>query len=257
MALAFKLPHQNKNPTAYRPIIWRAALIAIVAIAALLVWRQSADQEFDSRRPKPVIVAPASDSVVGGPNTSYASAATVEHGPAEGKGVLTVPEQRSVVAVDGTQTRAATENQSTTLDDSVIGRPFVVSASMKLLLERCLSGLRPGTAGTCGNIPELLQRLSDEPRDVIWADRSERMLEQGIRPNNREKLEFRSIECRQTLCAVEAASPDGFPNILTYEDIVRSGLLITGPFAMAFEHNDSGWPTFVYVFAFDRLDFTK
>lgn len=93
--------------------------------------------------------------------------------------------------------------QSTGQDiDSVVGRPFPVSESVKTYCHKDVVNRRPSL---CLDVFDLLPQFSREPRDPKWAAEMEADLGEIV-TNEPGDHTIRVIECRRTLCAMEVVS---------------------------------------------------
>jgi hypothetical protein len=94
---------------------------------------------------------------------------------------------------------------SKSLDDSVVGQPFLVSES---ILTACKTPRRLG----CEPSLPLLGKMAEEPREEPWASWAERAiralveLEPGTDRPREVNYTIRNLECRKTICFVETAS---------------------------------------------------
>ena len=61
----------------------------------------------------------------------------------------------------------------------------------------------------CDEVRQLLSQMAQEPRDPAWAADMETKLRDDVMTVEPGKYSIRAIECRASLCAVEAASLDG------------------------------------------------
>jgi hypothetical protein len=87
---------------------------------------------------------------------------------------------------------------------SVIGRPFLISASVE---DRCKRLKQEGRNGEteCDWIYPFVTELAKEPRDPQWAPRAEAMLK-GLLLAEPDKYTIRNLECRTSICVVEYSS---------------------------------------------------
>jgi hypothetical protein len=82
-----------------------------------------------------------------------------------------------------------------TVDRSVIGIPFSISASIEARCRR-----------DCDEVNEKLSEMVQEPRDSVWATEMEMKIQDNLTSQGSDKYSIRNIECRASLCAVETAS---------------------------------------------------
>jgi hypothetical protein len=129
-------------------------------------------------------------------------------------------------------------------DASAIGIPFPISASVGDLCKR--------ESNMCGDVPERLAKMAQEPRDQAWATETEGRLQDNILSQGSNKYSIRDIECRTSLCAVEVASAYGPYVGLGYEDQVKFGLLNGQLTIGAFEKDPAGARITVTVITFTR-----
>jgi hypothetical protein len=112
---------------------------------------------------------------------------------------------------------------------AVIGRPFPVSASV---VAKCRSWSTKGGNEICDEVHRTLSEMAQEPRDPAWATDMEAKLRNLVLAQEPGDLSIRSIECRQSLCAVEVTSLIGPYCELHYDDLVKinmsNGLCIHG-----------------------------
>ena len=83
-------------------------------------------------------------------------------------------------------------------DESVIGTPFSVSASVEA---KC-----KGDHIFCRVVYKALTKFSQEPRDNAWASETEANIQYQIESQGPDKYSIRNLECRTTVCAVEVSS---------------------------------------------------
>lgn len=141
------------------------------------------------------------------------------------------------------------------LDDTMIGRPISLSRVSRELFDTCVDPAKEKRPVAC-RIADTLTRMIQEPRDIAWADRMEKELRTLVIPPNAVDFKVRSMECRQSYCAVESASYTGVPNTLVFSDAHRLQL-IGGSFAMTHEPGLNEPTTTVTVRVYNRLDFPR
>jgi len=118
------------------------------------------------------------------------------------------------------------------LDDTVIGRPFPVSKSVK----------DPCRIGPCLEVVQLLSKMAKEPRDLAWAADFEARLGEIVMAAHGE-FTIRAIECRRSLCAVEVASVHGmfpFETRIESSQLTPQEVLWVGIGDFGFETDSSG-----------------
>jgi len=87
--------------------------------------------------------------------------------------------------------------------NSVIGRPFPMSASVSTSCKRL-------TGGLCEEFLRPLSAFAEEPRDAVWAPSAEEKLRRYVEAGPSD-ISLRSVECRQSLCVIEVAAIPGRP----------------------------------------------
>lgn len=113
----------------------------------------------------------------------------------------------------------ATAQRESALDGSVVGQAFPVSESIEA---QCTAMQSLGRSSTCHEAHELLAMFKREPRDEIWAPRIEAALRSHVA--NQSGYAIRNLECRTSVCAVEASSTDTKWPISNYEFLSTNGL---------------------------------
>jgi hypothetical protein len=127
--------------------------------------------------------------------------------------------------------------------DSVIGRPFRVSASIQ-------NSCKPNPK--CDRIIAALKELEEEPRDDSWAMDMEAKLQDHLLSLGQDKYTIRAFECRESLCAIDAASTYGLlPFALPYGSPLDSQLSAWDSWA-AHETNQLGADVTVTLLVYRR-----
>jgi hypothetical protein len=126
-------------------------------------------------------------------------------------------------------------------DSSVVGRPFALSASMQAELKK---------SDVFRAAQEVLEQMAREPRDDKWASLKESQIQDLTLSYG---IYVRNVECRTTICAVEAATVNEPFDVITIEQqLTRLDLL--GPEYLTFAHetDDNGNSIKVALFAIRR-----
>jgi hypothetical protein len=128
------------------------------------------------------------------------------------------------------------------------GRTFSASKSVK---DACGSA-EPGAFrwAACDRVNELLTDMTKEPRDEAWAAATERQL-RAYAEAEPGKFVIRGLECRQTICFIETASPSGGLPMPDYYFRKKFGLGKEYP-VDAFETDENGVRLTITLFAFTR-----
>ncbi len=132
-------------------------------------------------------------------------------------------------------------------DDSVIGRPFPVSASVEA---RCRNWANKAD-DPCEDVHKLLSRMAQEPRDTAWAAQMEEEIRDQVMTGSPGKYSIRAVECRTSVCAVEVASLFGLYFGPKYDDPLSSKLE-QGIHTWGYEFDASGGRITVTVMPFTR-----
>ena len=128
-------------------------------------------------------------------------------------------------------------------DESVKGRPFEISASVK---EGCKSDTIE-----CPLVMSSIEKMTGEPRDVAWADKMEAAIQSAFDSQGYGRYVIRDVECRSSLCVLEVevhvlgAAP-------RYDNAILAGLR---PHAMTVgvrEHDSAGVSYRVQLMDFER-----
>lgn len=128
----------------------------------------------------------------------------------------------------------------TTDPNSVVGRPFPVSASVA-------AGCK---VYTCPEMDEVLARFAQEPRDSAWAAQMEAKLQDYVE-SQPGQYQIRAIECRTTLCFIEVASPYGSFGLPPYNYPLEKWLYPSAP-EPGFEHDVNSGKITVTLMPFVR-----
>ena len=125
---------------------------------------------------------------------------------------------------------------------AVIGRRFPVSASVTA---GCKSD------GGCPELDEELAKFAQEPRDLAWAADIEARMRQRVMANSSE-FTIRSLECRTSLCAIEAASFTGGFTAGTALNPTLRPLLFVGSAGFGIERDASSAKIVVTLLTYER-----
>lgn len=90
---------------------------------------------------------------------------------------------------------------SSSLDESVIGRPFVVSPAAR---PRCIEA----EGGSVCDRLHRLEQFTNEPRDLFWASQAESVL-RSMTTESTYAFSIRNVECRVITCIIEVESNEG------------------------------------------------
>lgn len=135
----------------------------------------------------------------------------------------------------------AAVEQSQTSED-VIGRPFPLSSSIAATCKR--------DPDVCKEAHGWLEKMVQEPRDQQWAARAEESLRETILAEG-DKFSIRTLECRQTVCAVEVASIHGPLFTLKAEELMAYRLW-GKTLIMGYETNENEMRVTVTVWIYER-----
>jgi hypothetical protein len=58
----------------------------------------------------------------------------------------------------------------------------------------------------CGNLHRILKQMMNEPRDTVWAGKTEGALRDRLTNMEPGKFLIRTVECRTSACAIEVQS---------------------------------------------------
>jgi hypothetical protein len=124
------------------------------------------------------------------------------------------------VASSNNNTAEAKTSSSAGIDvpegNLVIGNPFPISTSMQ---NSCKQN------PDCDRMKAALKEMEQEPRDNSWATDMEGKLQDYSASFGPDKYTVRAVECRESLCAIEAASTYGLlPFALPYDSPLGSQL---------------------------------
>jgi hypothetical protein len=104
---------------------------------------------------------------------------------------------------DGTQSLILTQyaEPEVQADETVVGRQFPLSPSVR---RECAP---PSVMHhMCETLMSELAKFAGQPRDRTWASATERRLRTAVVQGSTEVI-IRGLECRQSLCAIETATP--------------------------------------------------
>ena len=158
-----------------------------------------------------------------------------------------------LVTIDASQEPSVSgnTNPSSTIDKSFVGRPALVSLSIRKRLDACKERAKSDRYDPCVRLYNKLAHLSQEPRDTTWADHAESNIRQAIVQAISMQYQIRHLECRQSTCAVEVSSDFGPFVSFSYEQVLTLGLQNTAA-EFADEINEYGAKTTVTLQIFDR-----
>jgi hypothetical protein len=140
--------------------------------------------------------------------------------------------------------RGPSEGEQTVqaVDESVIGRPFPLSESVRRTCEKMAIFCKKGEA--------LLAALAEEPRDERWAATTEDMIRREITRKEFSPQTIRGLECRRTICAVEATTQTA---MIRFGDEINFGHVRSdGSFLFGQETHAPGDRVLVFVRFFYR-----
>jgi len=130
------------------------------------------------------------------------------------------------------------------IDESVRGQAFEISASVK---EGCKSDTIE-----CPLVMASVGRMVEEPRDIGWATKMEAMIQFAFDTRGSGRYVIRNVECRTSICILEAEVHVPGPWIGRYDDAIFSSLR---PHAMTIgvrEYDSSGASYHVELMDFER-----
>jgi hypothetical protein len=165
--------------------------------------------------------------------------------PAVLLGVLTFVAQIGPVfaALPSDSTHLASNDAS--VDESVIGRPFPVSDSVRTACREVLPD-------KCDAENALLRKFAEEPRDTVWATDLESKLREYV-STRYPGFSVRALECRKTICAgeVTAVAGEHFDRTLGNDQPVST--LLMGQMGInGYESDAAGRRTAVMLILFTR-----
>jgi hypothetical protein len=148
--------------------------------------------------------------------------------------------------------RTDTVNESTKgTDYAYVGVPFPVSAS----IESGCNGRH--YVPTCTDAFEKLAAMMQEPRDLAWASRMERKIQDEIISEGDGRFGVRNVECRLTICALEVTSrlspPTGVYMTPPLEFINTNKLYSNVCGYSPIETDDSGVKTTITLVVYRRI----
>jgi hypothetical protein len=138
--------------------------------------------------------------------------------------------------------------------NALVGRAFTISPSVET---QCTKRAQDNPEDkTCEIANEALSKMAQEARDPEWASATEAKLREELSNGAYNNPIIRSIECRQTMCAIEVASVGiiGFPGLLG-EQMEKNGFSMEKgrePNMMGFETDSSGAKFTVDVWIYYR-----
>jgi hypothetical protein len=100
-------------------------------------------------------------------------------------------------------------------DQSVVGQPFEISASVK---QGCV-----GDTVECPLVFASVARMIQEPRDIDWAVKMEEKIQAAVEKQRPGAYMIRNLECRTTICILELECHDG-PFVARYDQAITSSL---------------------------------
>jgi hypothetical protein len=111
--------------------------------------------------------------------------------------------------------------------------PFRQSKSIQ---ERCRTKPVP-TPESCKKAMELLEEMSREERDPEWATRAEARI-RAVVFARQDGTQIRALECKTSLCAIEAVSP-GSEHLVIFRQAEQesAGIIDDGDFVLAWEED--------------------
>jgi hypothetical protein len=138
-------------------------------------------------------------------------------------------------------------------DDSVIGVPFLVPASLERV---CVLGERKQGVDLCERQHNLLAEMAKQPRDLAWAAKTETLIQDEVLSLSPGDFFIRNIECRSSICAVELESPTSWYSGASYEFDAANGLVDGVTMGGAVETDSEGRQVKVSVVLFTKFDYT-
>jgi hypothetical protein len=129
------------------------------------------------------------------------------------------------------------------IDESVVGQPFKISASVK-------EGCKNDTI-ECPLVMASIARLIKEPRDVGWAARMEDTIHATVDRRGSGEYVIRNLECRASICILEVECRTG-TFTARYDDAITSSLRPNALTIGVPEYDPSGTIVHVELMDFER-----
>lgn len=95
------------------------------------------------------------------------------------------------------------------VDTSVIGRAIPHSESITTECNRINNVEKIGKYSQCRIVFSDVVKMMQEPREIEWAKSMEAELRDCVKRYAPEETTIRHLECRQSICILEVASPNG------------------------------------------------
>lgn len=160
---------------------------------------------------------------------AQAAAARSSHPSRDGEQISTPAESKQIIT-----SRAAIRPGI-----ELSGNQFGVSASVVTL---CRVGSAWGGGVDCARIRDDLSTMAQESRDPAWAPAMEAKLQNYFERQNLEHFSIRNVECRASLCAIEAVAARDQPMVFVFgsPDPLANQLIAPTYFADGEETDPSG-----------------
>ena len=152
---------------------------------------------------------------------------------------------------EGSESRTLPSVNSDSIDpDSVIGRPFAVSASVERLCRQTSRAIH--VTDNCDEVHALLSQTAQDPRDPAWATDMEATLRYHVMTDEPPGFSIRSLECRTSHCVAEVVSTVGhFNRELQYGSPLDKELF-SGNGLVGYETNEDGARVTVTLLTYSR-----
>ena len=132
---------------------------------------------------------------------------------------------------------------------SEVGRKIPVSKSIESLCRD--SSSRRRFEEPCTTVRSMLDTMAREPRDNAWAPDVEKRLRAQI-SRQLADADFRTLECRTSMCAVEVASATSFVEFLVGNDLRAIGVEDWAHYLVASEPRSTGARIIVTMTIYER-----
>lgn len=129
------------------------------------------------------------------------------------------------------------------IDQSVVGRPFQISASVK---QGCM-----GETVECPLVLASVARMVNQPRDIDWAKKMEEKIQGVVDRQKPGAYLIRNLECRTSTCILEVECRDG-PFVARYDQAITSSLRPNALTIGVPEYDSSG-----ASFSLELMDFVR
>jgi hypothetical protein len=208
---------------------WVALALAIIALALAVQYLHSL-----TRYPSlPYSAAP----------TAATSRATTVEVPKIGNEIALIQAAKGRGEKQRNDKSIKTVTASSEIDESFVGQPFTISASIE---EGCKSDTIE-----CPLVMASVGKMVKEPRDVQWATKMEATIQSAFDSQGSGKYAIRNVECRTSLCILEVEVHVLGP-VVRYEDAIFSRLRPNAMTIGVNEYDASGASFLVELMDFER-----